>query len=1007
MDEKSSPEPAVVEIKGSNNALKLDPVIKSSSEFSSNDYVSLDSITVHELASVTMESATESSRTMTGEGSHAANDTATTRSHVLSPTCAQSDATAMSITNSTAEQSERDEQRNAKCNEGESDANHLAKSTTTNPNGETLDLDTEEQQFFLTSSSTTALSPRRAEKELSPRSELALKRRSKPAEEAAKRHSKKFHAHEIHAHVQREAEKELEGDEVPGEHGARRHKRRSRRLSASLQPESGTSENENGEASELTSSVEVVRRQGAETEESEREREAVAEDGTEDEKSVTTNSTSTGKDIEILPISQRIPRITPPVRTVTHGGSAAKHTLTKKGSRDDMSIHREITKDTKEPGTTSGPSKQPVRNRRNSETVALSEKASNSTTNSSSSGWGSKNFGSMRALVGKRKKDVVHSQLFTDPNKLRPLEIVCEDKLFQFQTYNSQLSVLEFVNSNVMKVIGSEAVKNRKGELVEWKTRLSALPDTLLFILSHDAVENTGTAEYIFQLGGGLCARSQIFRKRVDEDLKITDNFLNGEEFKSAFKRRVAVEKKKKEKKEKETKPHNNFMKSSNAGIPVTDKKGSAFFDFLSKSYTQSQLVVEPDDQGIWRVMAGTLEVLVEVLTHAQGRDKAFESDFILSFDSMLTPYNLFERITQRYQEGSVEVKQHVLEIYKLWISRRKYCFEDQQLKEDFLKWFTDIKNDDLKKENYLDKRLVMGFTLYIESEVCSSMRSIEMAKIEKELLEEDALCGPDPLLFPHDRDRALAPDLLDFHPFEFARQLTILDSLSLRKVKAHEWIGKGLSSGKSVNLLSFIARFNLFSAWVATLVCLGPTIEIRCLCIKFFLSCALGLASLNNFNSAMAIVSGLSMGPVVRLLQTWHALGHQAAKWFELIKELMGMEKNFKKLRAYEDASEHCIPYLGMYTKDLIFIEDGNPDTTETDLVNFEKRHMVASVIDKMEHFANLRYSLAPVSEIQDYLTDALWCISEDDMWIESFQRESKEMNAKLKEKNAKRGIY
>jgi hypothetical protein len=66
------------------------------------------------------------------------------------------------------------------------------------------------------------------------------------------------------------------------------------------------------------------------------------------------------------------------------------------------------------------------------------------------------------------------------------------------------------------------------------------------------------------------------------------------------------------------------------------------------------------------------------------------------------------------------------------------------------------------------------------------------------------------------------------------------------------------------------------------------------------------GCASLNNFNSAMAIVSGLSMGPVVRLLQTWHALGHQAAKWFDLIKELMGMEKNFKKLRSYEGMLSH-----------------------------------------------------------------------------------------------------
>jgi hypothetical protein len=46
------------------------------------------------------------------------------------------------------------------------------------------------------------------------------------------------------------------------------------------------------------------------------------------------------------------------------------------------------------------------------------------------------------------------------------------------------------------------------------------------------------------------------------------------------------------------------------------------------------------------------------------------------------------------------------------------------------------------------------------------------MAKIEKELQDEDALSGPDLLIFVHDRDKALPADLLDFHPFEFARQV-------------------------------------------------------------------------------------------------------------------------------------------------------------------------------------------------------------------------------------------
>lgn len=605
-----------------------------------------------------------------------------------------------------------------------------------------------------------------------------------------------------------------------------------------------------------------------------------------------------------------------------------------------------------------------------------------------------KNFGTSR-LSSKKKKGSLGSISFDseDSTFRYNLIIVTAQKAYEFEDYYFELTLEEFLAENSITYTTEKAV-NYKGEIIDFKIKLINLTDFTIFIITQSFQVLDGISEYIFMHDNTLACRSLFFRKRSEDELKDIDNFLNSYEIKSCFKRQLINRKKKTEKQKEE------------ALLAKDRTTQKSFLEDIKDDYKDSELTLHTDKNGEVKVFSATIDTLIEILTHEKGRDKNFEKDFILSFDSILTPVELFQKTTNRYKNGSVEVKQHVLEIYKLWISKRKYCFQDLHLKNSFLVWFEILKYTDFAKENYLDKRLIMGFTLYVDSEICTANRSLEMAKIELALREEEAQNAPDILVFHHDRSFEGRPDFLDFHPFEFARQVTIIDSKLLLKIKTHEWIGKGLSSGESVNLIQFVNRFNHFSGWVATMICLGSTAEIRGLMIKFFLACALELLSLNNFNSAMAVVSALSMGPVARLLQSWNSLGNIGVKWFDLVKELMGMEKNFKKLRSFEETAEYCIPYLGMYTKDLIFIEDGNPDTTEEGLINFDKRHMVASVIAKMEHFGSLRYSLAPVREIQQYL-ETLNFISEDDLYTESFQRETKDTNAKLREKNAKKGIH
>jgi hypothetical protein len=69
-----------------------------------------------------------------------------------------------------------------------------------------------------------------------------------------------------------------------------------------------------------------------------------------------------------------------------------------------------------------------------------------------------------------------------------------------------------------------------------------------------------------------------------------------------------------------------------------------------------------------------------------------------------------------------------------------------------------------------------------------------------------------------------------------------------------------------------------------------------------------------NNYNSAMAIVSGLNASAVYRLTKSFDALSPTLKANFDKIKEQLAHDGSYKNLRdLLHNRQPPCIPYFGM----------------------------------------------------------------------------------------------
>ncbi|XP_012588725.1 PREDICTED: ras-GEF domain-containing family member 1C [Condylura cristata] len=212
--------------------------------------------------------------------------------------------------------------------------------------------------------------------------------------------------------------------------------------------------------------------------------------------------------------------------------------------------------------------------------------------------------------------------------------------------------------------------------------------------------------------------------------------------------------------------------------------------------------------------------------------------------------------------------------------------------------------------------------------------------------------------------------------PYTLAQQLTHVELERLRNIGPEEFVQafvnkdplastKPCFSNKTNNLEAYVKWFNRLCYLVATEICMPAKKKQRAQVIEFFIDVARECFNIGNFNSLMAIISGMNMSPVSRLKKTWAKV--KTAKFFIVI------------------------PFFSLLIKDIYFLNEGCANRLPNGHVNFEKFLELAKQVGEFITWKQVECPFEQDPSIAHYLHTAP-IFSEDGLYLASYESESPE---------------
>lgn len=228
---------------------------------------------------------------------------------------------------------------------------------------------------------------------------------------------------------------------------------------------------------------------------------------------------------------------------------------------------------------------------------------------------------------------------------------------------------------------------------------------------------------------------------------------------------------------------------------------------------------------------------------------------------------------------------------------------------------------------------------------------------------------------------------VIDVDPDDLAGQLTLIDLPIFKSITMDELIRSGSAQSKRQpnlcpNISAMKRQFNQVTFLVVGQILAYNSPRQRAEITSHLIKTAKRLYQLNNLHSSNAIVSALLSPPIYRLERTWHYVNKKYPKdkaQFDRLRDLYSDTNNYELLRLHLASCDiPCIPYLGMYSRDMIYINEAHQEGT------IQRTKSTNKILESIEKFQSSEYSnLAHIPDVHCFLLSSRY-IDELQIFVE-----------------------
>lgn len=233
-------------------------------------------------------------------------------------------------------------------------------------------------------------------------------------------------------------------------------------------------------------------------------------------------------------------------------------------------------------------------------------------------------------------------------------------------------------------------------------------------------------------------------------------------------------------------------------------------------------------------------------------------------------------------------------------------------------------------------------------------------------------------------------PFILGFDSQVLAQQFTLIEKDALNEIDWKElvnmrWRSISTNTRSWVDFLRtqdargvevVISRFNIVCKWAVSEIVLTRNLEERAQTITKYIHIAAHCRAYRNYATLYQFTVALTNTEVARLKSTWARIAPQDLVTLKSLETLVQPSRNFQNLRAEmecADASSGCIPFIGVYTHDLLFNSQRpsviTTSPTSEPLINFERCRTSAAIVKNLLRLleASQHYRFWPIEGITE----------------------------------------